>query len=271
MPVLISTQAKPLSPPLKEETLQEIISIVEGLGAKASFRRIMVEANVRGVLSWHRTLRRYLDLLVQAGVLRVKEKDVGSVNPQQTYTVASKKPKLWTGVRVLQLHGLNWDTPVQGPDRLETDLAALARAKPYIMEGRKILATGVEDTLAYELKKDADEQTGRAELVVAILATRPVDLAYLLKRAELLQIGKTTRLLLRKMIRVYNGFVEDMDARTFLETRKRFLTIARVYRGKGLIRLLDGPGRGRDGLSIVDSISPVQIVSAAAKQLGASG
>jgi len=231
----------------------------------------MLEANVRGVLSWHRTLRRYLDLLVQAGVLRVREKDVGSVNPQQTYTLTSKKPKLWTGVRVLQLHGLNWDAQIQGPDRVQTDLSALARARLHTMEGRKILATGLEDTLAYELKKDADEQTGRAELVVAILATRPVNLAYLLKRADLLQIGRTTRLLLRKMVQVYTGSVEDMDARTFLETRKRFLTIARVYRDKGLIRLLDAPGRGGDGLAIVDSISPVQIVSAAAKQLGASG
>ena len=260
-----------MSPPLREETFRELISIVERLGSKASFRRILFEANARGVLSWHRTLRRYLDLLVLGEVLRVREKDVGSVNPRQTYTLISKAPRLWTGSKVLQLEGLNWEIADNDLYQVKVDLSALARARLLKMDGRRILATCVEDALVYNLKRDLEEETGGIELVAGMLATRPVDLSYLLRRADALRIGEVVRSLMERLIEIFTGKVGDAEAKTFMETRKRFLTIAKTYRERGLIQLLDRHARRKSQVRIVAGLSPAQIVSAAGKQLGVSG
>ena len=96
-------------PPLKESTAQFLVYAVKRLGAEASFGRILLEVNREGVLAWHRTLRRYLDLLVQGPVLRVEKRNVGSVNPQQLYTVRNKQAIVWTGSRVLKEFGLRRD------------------------------------------------------------------------------------------------------------------------------------------------------------------
>ncbi len=94
--MVISPQARPWLPLLRIDTARRILQTVAKLKAQASFRVLLLEANSQGMITDHRTLRRYLDLLVQSGLLKVREKDVGPVNPQQLHTPAGSKAPLYT-------------------------------------------------------------------------------------------------------------------------------------------------------------------------------
>ena len=260
-----------MGPPLKQDTALHIIRIVDRLGSRASFRNILLEANSEGVVAWHRTLRRYLDLLVDARILNLRERDVGSVRPQQLYTKVNSLAHLWTGLAVFKLHGLNWEVPDADLYKVRTDLEAMVRARPYTISGRGKLIAGLEDSLIYEVKKDAAERRGTTELVASILATRTVDLPYMLRRADLQQTGQTIRQLFKKITGTFTALPGDTEGRVFLETRTVFLKILREYNSKGLPKLVEARGRGRLGMAIVEGLSPAQIVSAAGKQLGVSG
>jgi hypothetical protein len=260
-----------MAPSLRQETAREIISIVKKLEARASFRTILVEANSTGVIADHRTLRRYLDLLVQARVLKVRERDVGSVNPQQLYTAIDSKTHLWVGPVAMRLHGLNWDVPDNQLYQITTDLEAMVRGRSQTVQEKTRLVASLEDVLIHELKRDSEEETGTTELVAAMLATRTLDLPYLLRRADGLTIGRTTRLLFRKITETFTSLPGDAEGRTFLEARARFLKILRYYNSKGVLRLVETPGKRRHGLTAVQSLTPAQIVSATGKQLGISG
>lgn len=260
-----------MSPPLRESIASEIIAIVRSQGSQASFGTILVEAQRRGTLMWHRTLRRYLDLLVQGGVLLEKKRDVGSVNPQQLYRLTKEKPMVHVGPKILELHGLNWDTPLRGVYLATTDLPGLLRSKPLVLSGRHRLAASREDSLAYEVKRDADKTTGTLELVSALAATQTLDLPYLLRRSDELKIGRTVRLLFQKIIQTFTGTPLDGDARIFLTTRERFLQILRQYSKQKALSLLETPGKGARGIRMVEALTPDHIVNAAGKQLGITG
>jgi hypothetical protein len=260
-----------LPPLLRESTAAELVRIIKNSRKPVSFGQILVQANLQGVLSWHRTLRRYLDLLVQSDLLKVEEKDVGSVHPQQLYTIQHVKTRLWTGLEALALHGLNWDTPGSDLFPVLTDLAALVRSRPVTRTSMTRLITGLEDSLAYELLRDLARESGGTELVTGLLATRPVDLAYLLRRSDLLGIGDSTRQLMSRIIETYLSIPQDVDGRVFLQTRERFLKLQHLYSTRGTLRLLETPGRGRRGINVVKGLSPAQIVSASGKQLGVIG
>jgi hypothetical protein len=261
---------KALSPPLRENTAAGLAQIVRGSGRPISFSQILVQASLEGVLSWHRTLRRYLDLLVQGEVLNVREKDVGSVNLQQLYTFRQSKARLWTGLEALAVHGLNWDVPSNSLYPVLVDLAALVRSTLSRNGGKARLITGLEDALAYELKRDIAQETGNIELVAALLATRPVDLAYLLRRSDIIGIGGLTRRLVEKIGDTYASIPVDVDGRVFLQTRERFRKIQHLYATRGSISLLKSP-RGVQGTRLVDKLSAATIVAAAGKQLGVTG
>ncbi len=260
-----------MPPLLRESTAAELVRIIKESEKPISFGQILVQANLRGVLSWHRTLRRYLDLLVQSRLLKVEERDVGSVNPQQLYTIQHVKARLWTGFEALAFHGLNWDTPSSDLYPVLTDLAALVRSRPLARKSMTRLFTGLEDSLAYELLRDLARESGGSELVTGLLATRPVDLAYLLRRSDLLGIGGSTRQLMSRIVDTYLSIPQDVDGRVFLQTRERFLKLQHLYATRGSLRLLETPGRGRLGIGLVKGLSPAQIVSASGKQLGVTG
>jgi hypothetical protein len=260
-----------LSRPISESTAVSIVQIVQHSKTPVSFSQILVEASLQGVLSWHKTLRRYLDLLVQGQVLKVRERDVGSVNPQQLYTFHKSKARLWTGLEALALHGLNWDVPSDDLYPVLTDLAALVRSTPSSNREGKKLVVGLEDGLAYELKRDLERGAGGTELVAALLATRPVDLAYLVRRSDLLGIGGSTRRLFEKISDTYSSTPQDVDGRVFLQTRERFLKNQHLYTTRGSIRLLKAPAKRDQRTGLIDRLSPAAIVSAAGKQLGVTG
>src|SRR5438552_2930678 len=260
-----------LSPPLRESTTKQLLEIIGSLGASASFNRILSEASRQGALAWHRTLRRYLDLLVDAGCLKVEEREVGSVNLQQLYWIRQRKPTLWAGPAILQIHGLNWDIPDHDLYSFSTDLAALTRARQVKLGNKQLLAAGREDCLAQEIRRDDQKETGTIELVVAILATHHIDLHYFFKRSDELMIGKAARLLLERLAEIFTGPALETDARTFLVCRERFLKIPRTYSKEKSLEESEQSGTSRRGLYLVKNLHPLQIVKAAGKQLGLIG
>ncbi len=260
-----------MSPPLREATAREIMTIIDSQGRRASFGTILVEAQRRGTLAWHRTLRRYLDLLVQGGVLTETKRDVGSVNPQQLYRNTEQKPTVYAGLKVLELYGLNWDAPLRNLYPVRTDLVGLLRSRPVTLSSRQVLAASKEDSLAHEIRKDADEAIGTLEIVSALAATQTLDLPYLLRRSDELEIGRTVRMLFQKLIQTFSGILQDADGKIFLATRERFLQILRQYSKQKAVSLLEARGRGDRGIKIVDSLTSEHILNAAGKQLGITG
>jgi hypothetical protein len=203
--------------------------------------------------------------------LAEKKRDVGSVNPQQLYSPTGKKPIVYSGPKVLELHGLNWDVPLRGVYPVNTDLVGLLKSKPLLLSGRHRLADSREDSLAHEVRRDADKTTGTLELVTAVAATQTLDLPYLLRRSDELEIGRTVRLLFQKLIQTFTGIPQDADGKILLATRERFLQILRQYSKQKALSLLETPGRGTRGIKIIASLTPAHILNAAGKQLGIMG
>jgi len=253
--------------PLRAETARSIVEKIRALGVQASFGRIMLELASSGDVKWHRTLRRYLDLLVQGGVLERRLRDVGSVNPQQLYRVVSERPRVLVGLAALAFHGLNWDVPKDEVREVSTDIEGLVRSQPF----DSVLAASLEDCLVHELKRDAEKGTGGVELVVALLSTRRLDVPYLLRRADELLVGKAVRRLFEDLIRVTSAYRTEEGARVFLAVRERFLGIARQYAKMGFLRLMETPGKGDLGLDLVKGLTGGQVIRLAAKQLGEIG
>lgn len=252
---------------LRAETARIIVDKARELGDQASFGRVMLELASSGDVRWHRTLRRYLDLLVLGGVLARRERDVGSVNPQQLYRVVSERPKVLVGPAILAFHGLNWDVPVGEVREVSTDFEGLVRSQPFDSK----LAASLEDCLVHELRRDAENGTGGVELVVALLSTRRLDVPYMLRRADELLVGKAVRRLFEDLIRVASTYRTEEDARIFLTVRERFLGIVRQYARMGFLRLMETQGKGDFGLDLVKGLTGGQVIRLAGKQLGEIG
>jgi hypothetical protein len=256
---------------LRQETAETIVDVVENAVPPASFRKILLECRRRGAAKWDRTLRKYLDLLVQGEILRKDTRDVGSVFPMELYYVKSTRARIQIGLSVLIHHGLNWE--IEKPDIVSvySDISALVRAKSVRLSSKMILAGCLEDCLAYELKRDARAKRGTSELLVPILATRPLDLPYLFDRADRIGVGRTFRVLFRRISKTFFSPGSISDGRAFLATRGTFLRIMRQYSTSGGIKLLDEKGKGSDGIGNVSGLSESVIVNLAAKQLGVIG
>lgn len=246
---------------------KELTGIVEALSGAASFRRIMHEAVRAGVLRRHETLRRYLDLLVKGKVLRVRTRDVGSVNLQQLYTVHSRNPEVWVGLAVLRRHGLNWEVPETEMRPILTDFDGLVRSK--VLDG--ILMASPEDCLIQELRRDVSERSGATSFVIAIISTRALDLPYLLRRADEMHMGTTLRLLFNRILEVVSSREIEVAGKVFIAVREHFLEIARRYSQSGFWKLVDEKGVGSLGLRTVSGLSEHEIIVPAGKQLGVAG
>ena len=261
-------------PLLRENTAKQIVLLVRKLGGRASFGNILSEARRQSILSWDRTLRGYLDLLVLGGILAVKKKDVGSVYPQQLYTVQAAAPHAYAGLSALTHYGLNMDVSDRNLDLIETDFSGLVRSRVEIVgKDRKLLIAGLEDALIHELLRDIQHRSGTTELVAAILVSRPVDIPYVLHRADVVGIGQTIRLMINRLIEIFTIQKPSpgMDGKIFLFARERFLKTLRMYSSKGVLRLLDERGKGKLGIELVKELQPEQIVSVVGKQLGVAG
>ncbi len=253
--------------PLDASKARELVEIVQALGAVASFRNIMREAARRSVLARHETLRRYLDLLVWGKVLKVRTRDVGSVNRQQLYTVNSKTPKVLVGPEALRLHGLNWDVPENELRLVSTDFEGLARSK---MIDTTTVAS-LEDCLVHELREDSTKDTGAIQFVIAMISTRRLHLPYLLWRADKMRVGRSMRLLFDRVLQITSSTETETPASVFMALRSQFLKIARQYSQAGFWKLVDERGVGELGLRIVKDLTEHEVIMTAGKQLGVTG
>jgi hypothetical protein len=262
------TQALLVPRGLDAAKAEEVTRAVERLGKSASFRSVWKEVARAGVLTHHRTLRTYLDLLVRSGVLEVRTRDVRSVYLQQIYFVKSKRPKILVGLDILQKHGLNWDVPETDVRVIPTDFSGLVRSTLF---DRSLMAS-LEDCLVTEVYRDAKKRTGTTHFVVAMISTRRLDLPYLLKRADEMHVGRAFRLLFKRMLETASSNETELDASLFLAVRARFLRIARQYAQSGSWKLIeDKKGTGADGVGIINGLDESDLVLAAGKQLGVTG
>ena len=262
------TQALLVPRSLDPVKAEQVTKAVERLRKSASFRSVWKEVARTGVLTHHRTLRTYLDLLVRSGVLKVRTRDVRSVYPQQIYFVKSKRPKIWVGLGVLQKHGLNWDVPETDVRVIPTDFGGLVRSTLFDQS----LMASLEDCLVDEVYRDAKKKTGTTYFVVAMIFTRRLDLPYLLKRADEKHVGRAFRLLFKRILETASSNETELDASLFFAVRARFLRITRQYVQSGFWKFIeDEKGIGADGVEIINGLDESDLVLAAGKQLGASG
>jgi hypothetical protein len=189
----------------------------------------------------------------------------------QLYSVKSTRARIQVGLSVLVHHGLNWK--IEEPDIVSvySDIAALVRAKSIRLSSGMILAGCLEDCVAYELERDARTKRGTSELLVPIIATRPLDLPYLLDRADQIGVGRTIRVLFRRISETFISPSSISDGRALLATRDTFLRLMRQHARSGALKMLDEKGKGSDGIANVSGLSESVIVNLAAKQIGATG
>ena len=246
---------------------EELTGIVEALGDAASFRNIMREAARLGVFKEHKTLRRYLTLLVKGKALRMRTRNVGSVNLQQLYTVNSRKPEVRVGLAVLRRYGLNWEISETEMRPVLTDFDGLVRSR--VLD--KTLMASLEDCLIQELHRDVSRNSGTISFVIAIISTRVLDLPYLLGRADKMHLGTTLRLLFNRILEVVSSRETEVAASVFMAVRAHFLKIARQYSQSGLWKFVEERGVGRLGFQTASGLSEHEIIMAAGKQLGVTG
>ncbi len=262
-----------MAPRLQVSIGEQLLVIIDFLGEdNASFGRILSEARQRGVLAWDRTLRRYLDLLVEGKVLTMKLRDVGSVNLQQIYAATGKKPVVASGLRVLQVYGLNWDVPSNDFYTVTTDLTGLVKSRSVKIGRKQILAASREDALAYELKRNIESDNTFAELVAGVIATQRLDLAYFVKRSDELGVGTLARTLFQRLERLFDKPSDELDGRLFLPARERFLKILRAYSKEKALDLIEKktPHKEMTNLARMMPTDP-QLLQAIGKQLGVNG
>jgi len=260
-------QAWHLPRALDSTKARRIVTIVATLDGDASFRKILREAARANIIRDNKTLRRYLDLLVAGNILRVRTRDVGSVQLQQLYSVTSKRPKVMVGLAILRRRGLNWDVPAADMQPVLTDFDGLTRAQ--ISDSR--LMACLEDCLIHEFQSDARRNTGTVSFVVAMISTRKLDLPYLLRRADEMRVGRALRLLLNRILETVSSRETEAAASVFMAVRTQFLKIARQYAQSGFWKLVDEKGVGAAGIGIVRSLTTLEVIMAAGKQLGVTG
>lgn len=252
---------------LSSTKAKELAEIVKRLGGAASFRAILRDAAVAGVVVEHKTLRRYLDLMLAGKVLKVRTRNVGSVLPQQIYTVTSAQPQVRVGLAVLQEYGLNWDIPSASFRTVSTDFEGLVRSKI----ADSVLIASVEDCLVHVLHEDSRKSTGATTFVSAMLSTVRMDLPYLLRRADGMRLGRAIRLLWKRILEIASSNRTKVAASVFMAVRARFLEIARQYAQTGFWKLVEEQGVGELGVEIVRNLTDEEIVMAGGKQLGVTG
>ena len=262
---------------LREDTAATIITIVQRLGRHASFRKILLECRKRQTVKWNVTLRKYLDLLILGGVIEKRLRNVGSVFPMELYNVKSTTAKIQVGLSALILHGLNWELGESDIIWVKSDLRALVRARRVKPNSSSVTPSGLilvgclEDCVAYEFKRDATEERGTIELLAAVIGSRHLDLPYLFERGDQIGVGRSLRLLFRRVSDVFFSSESESEGRSFLASREAFLKLARQYASIGIEDVLNEKGKGSAGLNLVADLTDTAIVNITAKQLGVTG
>ena len=255
--------------PLVLSKILDMIRNLEHQGREPTFNEILTELSAERILSFHRSLRKYLDLLVSAKLLTVKNKSASQPNirEKQVYHIASKSANMEAGEKSLLFHGLNWEIPSPKSLIVLTDLQALARGT---LSGNTIYAS-LEDTIVQTLKHlPKRHRESASEIVVfvtAMLATQKVDLDYLLSRAR----DEGVREQIIEILKIIDGTFTSKnpdveDILTLYELRNRYSQLHR-----SLSKSIHGTRTSGKKFQSIEELTPNQVVEYAGKQLGLKG
>lgn len=179
------------------QTLRNVVEAVNRLtGQEPTFGDILGRLKSGGTLSNHRSLRKYLDLLVAARVLRLESRPAASPNvrPRQVYSLTGRGPYVKVGEGAMSFHGLNWETDPPALSDSEVDLEGVARAT---LESGTLYGS-LEDTVVDALAraKGAEAEAVAATYSAALLATKRFDEGYLMRRARVRGVEEVAKELL---------------------------------------------------------------------------
>ena len=204
---------------------ESVLKSVEALrkeGTEPTFDAILGYLSSRSILSNHRSLRVYLDVMINSEMLTLNKEHVkkSNVRPKQVYSLKSDGPSVEAGERAMVFHGLNWTVHSKSSIKLKTDIEGLTRAR--IVHGT--VYASLEDTVVEALAKNKNtEQLSPAlTFCAALLATKKFDRDYLIKRSRERNVRETVEGLLEEIGYVLcspKPMVEDI--RTLYEIRKQ--------------------------------------------------
>lgn len=250
--------------------LSAILQTVRRLGNEGkepTFNTILQELSAGRILEFHRSLRKYLDLMVYAKLLTVRHERTTQPNirEKQVYHIAAHRPIVEAGEKALLFHGLNWDLPSPMSVSARTDLQGLALATI----SDHIIYASLEDAIVQSLKVLPKRYPSRApELIVfatALLATQKVDFQYLLGRAKEEGIMKEIFGILLEIDATLASAQPDVeDIRTLYELRNNYYHLR-----KPLLKALESFQVKTNRRQHI--VSANEVVEYAGKQLGIKG
>ncbi len=204
---------------------ESVLKSVEALrneGTEPTFNAILGYLSSRNILSNHRSLRVYLDAMINSEMLTLKKEPVKqpNVRPKQVYSLKSDGPFVEAGERAMLFHGLNWTVPSKPSIKVKTDIEGLARAR--IVHGT--MYASLEDTIVETLakNKNSERQFLTLNFCAALLATKKFERDYLIQRAKEKNVRETVERLLEEIGYVlYSPKPMVEDIRTLYEIRKQ--------------------------------------------------
>lgn len=204
------------------ESVLKSIEALRNEGAEPTFNAILDYLRSRNILSNHRSLRIYLDAMINSEMLTQQKEPVKqpNVRPKQVYSLKSDGPLVEAGERAMLFHGLNWTLPSKSSIKLKTDIEGLARAR--IVHGT--VYASLEDTIVEILvkNKNTERQFLTLNFCAALLATKKFERNYLIQRATERNVRETVERLLEEIGYVlYSPKPKVEDIRTLYEIRKQ--------------------------------------------------
>ena len=248
--------------------LSEIVLSVEGLISRrreATFNSLAQELKQKKVLAFRKSLREYMDLLLFSGVLGVRFEKTAQPNirKKQLYSVKQRNPLVEVGVPALIFHGLNWDVPRPKSLKARTDFEGLALSE---VVNRTVYAS-LEDSIV-ELLAKVKQNDELLVFLTALLATKKIDVNYILRRAR--AKGKVkTRILCALLLAIEDTLtspkphVEDIE--TLYKLRETYSKLKRPS-----MRTIMPVDESTQKLSS-QLLTQEEIVEYAGKQLGIRG
>ncbi len=238
------------------ESITQSVEAISNEGVEPTFNTILEHLRNKRVLSNHRALRVYLDLLVKSGVLSRREEQVKQPNVRmsQKYMLTHNGPFVEVGGNALQFYGLNWTVPAKSSVRVKTDIDGLVRARL----SEETLYGSLEDVVVEMLarSKGRERISEAIYFSAALLATKKFDHAYLMRRAD----ERAVRSLIQGILDAINYLLvspkpEVEDIKSLYNIRKRIHPI-----------LLMASVKTSKPVSL--PISPDELVDVIGKQLG---
>ena len=265
----LADRERPKNPILLSKVLDTVRDL-EQRSIEPSFNHILNQLSTNRILVFHRTLRKYLDLLISSKLLTVKHENTSQPNirRKQIYHTKSQRnqPIVEAGEIALLLHGLNWDIPSPFSRRIKTDMEGLALAR---VSGNTAYAS-LEDSIVQSLKNAFKAHSKQsAEVIVfatALLSTKRMDFSYLLRRAREERIEREILEILSQIDKTLaSSHPQVEDLRTLFELRKSYVHVrgAITKSIKDIRTKPSNPGK--------EIVSSNEVIEYAGKQLGIRG